>query len=290
MKLLPRFGAILLTLILGACEGTVDVQISATPPEDVNAAVLVVSGVSLHKEGGSTHQFTFDAEHELDMLSLARGNATSLLEKAEVPAGNYTGLSLHLKAQSQTLDSYIESSDGGEISLTLNTGASARITRDFSIRDRRDTALTLLFDLRSSLLPGTSSSGDHLLVPHLQLMDTGQSGSVSGDISAELLREAGCPTLAAEQTGLVMYAFSGNGVVADDLDGIEPEAYTTALVRSSSSADYVLGFLPQGDYTLALSCTADKDDPRSNQALEFIASRSVTVLSGSLQTLDFDPQ
>ncbi len=283
-RLLP----VLLCLLISACEGRVGISLSATPPEELNAAVLRITAIDLRRDDGSTVSINIDPDRDIDLLALDRGAVTALISDREIGAGNYTGLTLQLAMASSVRDSYIEDSSGAEFPLVLRSGATTTAAEDFSIRDEEDTQLTVHFDLRSSLLFGETSAGERQLSPRLRVIENGKAGTISGNAASTLLGDAGCATTADEQAGTVVYVFAGS-VTPDDLDGVAPNPLSTALLRSSETQDdYVAPFLPAGSYTLALTCEADLDNPLSSETIRFIASATATVRAGETTTLNFE--
>ncbi len=276
------------TGLLCACEGRVSIQLGATPPEDWSAAVLQIGGVALERADGGREVLDLDSDRQIDTKSLARGVLTTLLKDQDIAAGDYIGIELLLAAEPQTLDSYLEASDGGQTPLRLSSGSRAFASRAFSLRDDEDIALTLHFDLRASLLSEADSNGDRLMTPRLRLVESGDKGSISGDVDVQLFRAAGC----AEETeqGRVMYVFSGHNVVPDDLDGQAADPLSSGLIRASDTqSDYVIAALPAGAYTRAASCDADQADPVRNDTLNFVAQRNVTLDAGTVTTQNFEP-
>jgi len=90
--------------------------------------------------------------------------------------------------------------------------------------------------------------------------------------------------------GSAVYIFEGFDVAPDDVDDIDPEPLDTAIVKLNSengAFEYTAAFLHPGEYTVALSCVPDADDPALNAALPFEGAVNVTVMAGSTTTLDF---
>lgn len=285
---MARAGLFGILLLLAACEGDINIDLSATPPQGVNAAVLRIEAVELIPEGGTARRVAISPPLDLDMRDLDRGQVARLISGAEIDTGTYTGVRLLLVAQPQTLDSFIENADGGEQSLVLAAGSSSLATGRFSLREGETTGVTLHLDMRSSLAPSNNPADDRPLSPRLRLVEDGDAATISGDVETALLTASGCDSDNDPLAGEVIYVYSGSNVVADDLDGLFPEPLTTALIRRDDpAADYVVPFLPAGDYTLAVSCVADLDNPNVDDALGFAATRNASVASGGALTLNF---
>jgi hypothetical protein len=274
-------------LFLGGCEGQLNIDLSATPPEGLNAAVLRINSLTLTNAEGLATTLDFD-DQDIDVSKLNRGRVITLLRDKGIAAGDYTSVLVNITAQSQVLDSYIEKSDGGQVSLVLRAGSQALASNTFKVRDEEDTNLTLHLDFRSSLLPGSNAASDRLLTPRIRLIETSQASSISGDVAQNVLTGSACDSTATDAPTPVLYVFEGLNINPDDIDGISPDPISTALVSLASvQADYVASFLPAGDYTLSLTCAAANDDPDLNDSIVFLASQNISLGSGSNATLNF---
>ncbi len=283
LRLAPVFA---LSALVG-CEGAVSFDISATPPEDVESAILRIQTLRLTREDGTTQDIDLD-DLEIDAVNLSRGRTRGLISSEELTTGSYTRATLLLEAESDTLDSYLVFNDGSEVSLTLNAGSSLAAATDFSIKEDDDTSMTLHLDLRSSLLLDSSSAGDRIIYPRMRLIEDTEAGTISGNVEDELLSESGCDDDNDPSLGRVVYVFSGADIVPEEIDGSLPDPLTTALVsRDTVNADYVAAFLPAGDYTVALTCNADLDDPLRFDGITFVASDTASVSAGQSTTLNF---
>ncbi|MGJ8668538.1 MAG: DUF4382 domain-containing protein [Oceanococcus sp.] len=278
---------LLLCSALFACEGAVNIDLSATPPEDVDSAILQIKTVRLLGENANTQSFDLADNFEINLLTIDRGSARRLLSDKKIPAGNYSGIELVLEAESDTLDSYL-SKDGENTSLIVRAGRDTQADNSFRIKDEENSTITLHFDLRSSLLRDASADGDRELIPQLRLVDNEDSGTLSGDVATALLEQQGCDDDNDPSLGEVVYVFSGNSITIDELDGQNAEPISTALIsRDAANADYIAAFLPAGNYTVAVSCNADLDDPLQDDGISFIASDTATITAGSSTTLNF---
>lgn len=276
------------TTLLLACEGGLNVDLTAVPPEDVSAAVVAVRGIVLHRPDDTDTEILFDSDLEIDTVALQRGETRSLLSQREVGTGDYSGISLLLRTTSQVLDSYLEQTDGGQVPLLQVAGSSARASQSFNVQEDEEIGVTVSLDLRSALRPAPNAAGDRLIAPRLHLVESSRGATLSGNVDETLFESEACAREAPTDSGRVIYIFQGSNVIADDLDGIDPEPLTTALISAqATTADYVAAFLPAGDYTVALSCVADLDNPTVNDELGFLSSQNVSLAAGESQTLNF---
>jgi hypothetical protein len=65
----------------------------------------------------------------------------------------------------------------------------------------------------------------------------------------------------------------------------EPYATTSVVIDSvSGQVTYALRFLQAGNYTLALTCSGDVDDPSTDDDLEFRSILNVQIAEGDTVT------
>jgi hypothetical protein len=77
-----------------------------------------------------------------------------------------------------------------------------------------------------------------------------------------------------------VYLFQGRDVTPDDVDGNDAEPFATAPVFTSNQVNsffYALRYLPAGDYTLAVTCRGNDDEPTTSEDLAFRNVINVTV-------------
>lgn len=283
-----RLAPVLALSVLVGCEGAVNIDISATPPEDVESAILRIQTLRLNREDGTTQDIDLGSNFEIDAVDLSQGRTRSLISNEELSTGTYTGATLLLEAESDTLDSRLVLNDSSEVSLVLRSGSSLTAQTDFSVNEDDDTSVTLHLDLRSSLLIDANSAGDRIISPRMRLIENGDAGSIAGNVDDQLLTDGGCDNDNNPELGRVMYVFSGSNITPEEIDGTVPDPITTALInRDAVNADYVAAFLPAGDYTVALTCSADLDDPLRFDGILFVTTRNASVSAGQTTTLNF---
>ena len=85
-----------------------------------------------------------------------------------------------------------------------------------------------------------------------------------------------------------MYLFQGENITPDDLDnaGVEPFATSPVFTNDDSSFSYSLRVLPEGNYTMAVTCIGNDDDPATDEDLEFRNIVNIEVDAG--ESLDRD--
>ena len=89
---------------------------------------------------------------------------------------------------------------------------------------------------------------------------------------------------------LVVYVFGGADATPDDVDTVDGEPISSAMPELNAGTgdyDYTVGFLGEGDYTVAFTCDADDDNPESDDTLVFAHTQDATVVAGETTPVDF---
>ena len=174
-----------------------------------------------------------------------------------------------------------------EINIPSGSQTGLKLNTPFTLLAGEETSKTIDFDLRTSLV--LTGSGKYELRPTMRLVDNDLVGSITGTVDPALISS---PILCSDpdpDTYNAIYVFEGFDVVPDDIDNRNPNPITSAnVVWNSDLAEYVfeVGFLEAGDYTIALTCQADLDDPDSDDAIIFVSSENATVVATSSSTSD----
>ena len=271
--------------------GLVTLNITDAPVDEADAVVVQFSSVTLKSAGNDDLLFKFDTPKSIDLLALQGVASQSLIENVEIPAGKYNQIRLGVNAEfDDVMDSYItiDSVDyelrvpsGSQSGLKINTPFTvAAGSNEISIAD--DNAVyTIDFDLRKSIVNPGGQPG-YFLKPVLRLVQNIYTGSVSGSVDSNLLIGNNCSD-ADPLTGNAVYLFSGAGVSPDDFDQIGVEPVTTSLVSfdiDDGAYSYEIGYLAEGNYTLAFTCAADLDDENDNANVVFDVVDDVIITAG----------
>lgn len=278
-----------IVILSSACgEGTVVVNLTDAPVEDVEAVNLRVTGVELQRTDGTVEVLDF-GDRTIDLLALTAGNSTQLVSRDDITAGDFSGVRLLIEASGSDDESTVTPRTGGTVPLQLS-GGNLLATRDFNVEDEESTTVTIDVDLRRSLFAPESPGGNYLLSPTLRLVQNNRAGSIAGSVSNGLATDIGCDEEGGDAgIGNVVYVFAA-GTVPDDIDNILPEPITTARAvntGASSNFDYVAAFLPEGDYVVAFTCRGEFDELQSSQDLAFTDPQPVTVTAGQTATANF---
>jgi hypothetical protein len=260
-----RLGPVALLALLAGCEGDVTIDMTTEEPADpaITQVVANVRGLEF-TGGGGTETLEFTDEQQLDFMDFATdNNALRMFTSEQLPEGSYTGVRLLLD-EDQGDEAFVTVSDSGDFPLNVVAGEYAPINFEFEDNENSSEALTLMLDLRQSL-SFDDDNNEYTFTPVLRAMPTENISRIEGDLTVS------CPAGDSLIQGAV-YLFQGEDVTPDDLDNSGVEPFATAPVFSSNnntSFFYSLRVLPEGNYTLAVTCIGNDDDSATDEDLEF---------------------
>lgn len=311
-----RFPVIMMfaaSMLLGACGGSssnkspstgiASVDIIDAPVDDVTQVHLTVHRISLKPESGPAFDYIPDAPIVIEnLLHLQGTNAAPLLPDTEVPAGQYNWIRLYVSGGFP--DSYVVTDEGGNVDLFIPGQQSTpsddtrflQLVSGFIVPEDGNVDFTLEVDLRRALTK-PSGSDHYLLRPALRITDNTDTGSLSGSVDAALLNDESCTNDLASDTGNAVYLFSGNDAVSGDVhvddDGV-PIGDNNPLATANVTLDidsglyvYSIGFVPGGDYTVALTCQSLDDMPDQDDDIAFLQMRNAAVIAEQNTEVNF---
>lgn len=293
-----------------ASSGTLTLGLADAPVDDADAVVVSFSAVELLvAQGGVARRIEFSPAASVDLLAQQGGLQFLLLDGRDVEARTYSEIRLIVADQTNSScnaaqanpdhPSYI-TIDGVDYPLIIPGGGSSglELSGPIEVVEGQDARYTVDFDLRKSIVE-RGSTGCYNLKPKLRLVETAESGILSGSVDDALLADDDCTADPVTGEGAAVYVFAGSNVDPDDDDNDDegednggPDPVSTALLvpvtqgGNTVSFNYAAGFLPPGNYTVALSCEAGDDAPDSDDDIEFQSTGNATIVSG--QTTDFD--
>ena len=284
----------LLAYFLSACGGSSDkidagslsLNITDAPIDGATEVVVQFSAIEIKPQQGDSLTITFDTPQSIDLLALQNGNSHTLLQNEILDAGEYNWMRLAVDAVEGEMDSYISFVDGSTHSLHVPSGNTTglKLNRPFTIPAGGNASFTIDFDLRKSVhLPGNNGA-DYKLRPTLRIIDNTQVGNISGYIEAALVADESC------SEGLAVYAYAGTNITPDD-EGSNLSPLTSTIPsydNDNNRYQYQLSFLSVGDYTVAVTCDADLDDPEVDDDISFIVSDEAAVSENQTSTLNFE--
>ena len=261
----PFIAASLFTSSCDDGELALTADLAVEPPADISIQQVqtTLRGLEFRKSDSSTATLEFTDGESRDLLDFTSGQALRLFTDEELSDGTYTGVRL-LFDEDQADDAFVLDGNGAEQPLVIAqadyTAISLTVDEDESV----DEALTLTLDLRQSL-SFDDEEDQYELAPVLRSVRTEDAGQISGTVSAS------CTTAGA------VYTFQGE-VEPDDIGSSTAPYLTTAL--STVVTTYVVRSLPEGTYTLAVTCDAEDDDPTTDDDIDFTATQTVELEEG----------
>ena len=267
-------------------------NITDAPVDGVIEVWVRITGYTIHAVDGDTVSRDFDPV-DVNLLSLQGTNSLKLVVNDVVPVGDYNWLRLHVNATiDEVFDSYVTLQGGNSYELNIPSGSQTglKINTPFTLEADMLASRTIDFDLRKSLV--LTGSGEYQLRPTLRLVDDALAGSVSGAVNATLISSPDQCSDNDPNTGNAVYVYKGFDVVPEDLNDFSINDVITANVVWSDEYDenetdddefkgymFEVGFLEAGDYTIALTCQADQDDPETMDSMVFVYTKNVTVVA-----------
>lgn len=305
------------TALLSACGGssdsdavapaqTGDVSFSMTdaPADDLQKVQLTVHAVSFKPAEGKAQYHELDEPLVIDNLLDLQGTAsTVILPRTTVPAGRYNWVRLHVLGGAD--NTYVVDDLGGEYDLYVpgqqNGSEKVRhvqLVSGFVVPVNGEVNFTLDVDLRRAITKPANGKGYYLLRPAIRMVDNSEVGVISGTIADSLINDASCTTNMESDSleGNAVYLYNNfdadTGDIYLDEQGQPADTsnpLTTANVVYNGETDsyqYVIGFVPAGDYTVAFTCQALDDDPETDQTLVFPAERNISVTAEKTASAD----
>lgn len=294
----------------GSGSGELSLGVTDAPVDEAEAVVVRFTSVELRRADDDPVIVEFDDEQprEIDLLSLQGTERDWLFEDEEVPAGEYEQIRLHLEAEGLSDDSpaanmgttsYILFADRPDepspLAVPSGLQSGLKLVSGFTVPVNGEASYTVDFDLRKAI---TRPEGEpwrandyHFLRPALRLVDNTEVGHLEGEVSPDLVdaNNDAC------EGGNAVYVFSDPDQQPQDLQNNAGDAVTTSLVTQSEESasqgtetwTYEVGFLSPGDYLVAFTCDASRDDPEvASPDVEFQAEAVVTIEAGETTRLD----
>jgi len=275
----------------GSGTGTLNVSVTDAPIDGATHVVVRFTGLELQRPGGDRLDFDFETPRNVDLLAL-QGNASEpLLEDTEIPAGRYNWIRLKVDTAPGTLNSYIEFEDGTQAPLYVPSGDThgLQLSSGFTVAQGSIADFVIDFNLRKSVHEPQNAEPDYFLRPSLRMVDRLEVGSISGTVPEGFVTDSSCTNGSEHDTGNAVYVYAGPGVTPDDV-GSPTEPITSALVvhnETTGDYEYTIGFLAEGEYTVAFTCQGAGDNPETDDDVAFRDAADVSVTAGEETVHDF---
>lgn len=290
--------AVSTVLLLCACESTVTVDLVTDPPAEALLEVSVgIEGLDFETSDGAVETLRLDEVQQVNLLDLQGGNSLRIADGESLPEGRYRGVRLRL----DDTEARVVRADGGELVLRLGAVEDfAPLEFTLDDNDSDDTALTLALDLRLSLRDSDEADdeNDLTLQPRARAVLDNQAAAVEGLVPTGRVESSACTQDVdpGVGVGVAVYLFDGQDVEPDDADENAPEPLaTTEVVNGAAGWSYRLDWLTAGDYTLALACGAQAENPEDDEdsgdedvELNFVEQQNIQLDHEELLQADFE--
>lgn len=240
--------------------GSLTLGITDAPIDSADSVTVVFDSVTL--QGPERTTIEFDEPMVIDLLDFQNGERVLLLDEQELLAGDYQFIRLGIVEEG----SFIEV-EGQQFPLEVPSGSQSglQLNRGFTLAAGGVSDFTVDFDLRRSIT--ITGNGDYMLRPTLRIVDALQAVNLTGVIDESFIIDPACNNGDNNDMGNVVYLFSTQDVVPQDVQGNDGDPIASANVEFNSATgeyEYTIGFVAVGNYTLAFTCDALLDNPEED--------------------------
>lgn len=265
--------------------GTLTLSITDAPVDGADNVFVQISAIEIHASANNNITETFDPPKQIDLLALQGPVSETLIEGLTLEATSYQWIRLTVDTEND-LDTYIVINGANhELSIPSADQNGLKLVSGFNIPEDGEANFTIDFDLRKSVhTTGNGNNISYRLKPALRLIDNTRRGNVAGTVASTLLAGPACTS------GNYVYIYEGDNIVPVDINNSDNGPLTTVPVvfnNDLSVYSYESDFLAPGDYTVALTCQGDDDDPESQDGIEFINPANITITANSTSSHDF---
>ena len=163
-----------------------------------------------------------------------------------------------------------------------------RINTSFNVETDAILTMILDFDLRKSITDPNGSDPDYILRPTVRLINSAASGSITGTVDPTLITLIG-------SNNCSIYVYDGHDAKVDDvyipisvsIPDTQNNPVNTTKVTNNGSYTYTAAFLPEGNYTIAMTCEGMNDSASIDDTLIFSEAQNVMVIAGTTTTVNF---
>jgi len=289
--------------------GTASFSITDAPVDDVDRVQVTFDRIDLNPADGPPITIELDEPRVVDdLLDLQGNDAELILGPTAVDAGRYSWLRLFVVSRAP--DSFVVEEGGGQVDLIVPGQQSSanpnrrfvQLSSPFVVPVGGDVDFTIDVGLRKALTK-PDGKNHYLLRPALRLVDNSEVGTVTGTVADQLVNAASCTNQPSADEGNAVYLYDdadaspGDIQVDESGDPVErtgeDNPLTTANVKQNADTgayEYTIGFVAEGEYTVAFTCQALDDDPALDDALALEQPANVTVEDGQKTEHDFTVQ
>lgn len=251
-------------------------------PEDLKQVVIEVDSISFRRIGAEdvvVDSFTIPSlglasvdTFQVDLLQYRGRNQLEVISDLELESRTYSEIRISVLG-GDVNRSYVQLEDDTLVPLSASGGVLVVPGATFA---RSDQAYTVEFSLAQSLRAEASASRYLMSATGIRLENNATASSLSGRVDSSLFDSvAPCSEKDVPTQGNRLYLYQGSPAAGSRLGDVftsnsstpipadvrQPFAVASLVLNSlTANWEYVFGFLPAGDYTLAFACNTAADD------------------------------
>jgi hypothetical protein len=281
--------------------GTVSLAVSDAPVQNARQVCIEFTEAEFKKAGAGNQVVVFDPPAKIDLLAYQGMNLAPLFTGESMEAGEYQWVRLAVNAakganggggagsnDAECLGSgsYIVTEEGAVHGLYIPSGATSglKLNRGFTLPVGGEANFVAEFDLMKSVHDPEGLDPDYIMRPTIQLLDLAQTGSIAGEVGADLATADECtPTVHVFRAGDVPDDNEDDG--ADD--SVDPVASVDVTMQNDGRFLYEVGPILTGSYLVTFTCQAD--EPLVDEDIEYTESEDnpVDVAAGQQSEANF---
>ena len=257
----------------------------------MSEVVITIDGIELRRKDGDDcddipdsddcayiDQFTLDGAVvdtvQVDLLKLQGSDNQIIVEGIELEAGEYDQLRLSI-IDEDTNYSWVKEEASGDTLKLLKVPSDELKLGGFVVESGGVQVFIIEFNLHKAMTYNPSPERYILKPRGVRIVEVESAASIAGTVSDELFvgnTTSPCASKMTHTAGNVIYLYRGHGLavanLADnfdrDVDKRVPDTDTAIAPFASETVaadgSYEIAYLPSGQYTLAFTCEAEKDD------------------------------
>jgi hypothetical protein len=218
---------------------------------------------------GAVHSFDMPGGPvDIDMIRLQNGIHHVLMSDVELPGGEYDWMRIRVDASQSFMR---DSGTGGHHGFQMGPGARGglEVHEQFHVGAGAHGDYMLEYDLRRGVRHSHNGMmGDRFELHNaMRLVRMDQTGGMSGVVDPSLV-DVNHPDCDDSDGGNWMYVFPGDTEAPDDIADVESDGVPGPLAADrvemnpgTGDHEYYFGYLPEGTYRLAFTCSGEWDEP-----------------------------
>lgn len=278
----------------GPATGFLSLGVSDGPIHDAEKVCVKFDSIEFKPAGGQAFTIDLDPPESINLLDYQGANAAPLLQREELPAGNYAWIRLGVDAvrgssggagdtggpECDGEASYlVMKEDGLPYNLYVPSGAETglKLVSGLTVPVNGSIDATVEWDLMKSITAPPGLDPDVVMKPTIRLVNNVEVGTLSGLVANDLATVADCdPAVYVFEDGVTPNAI-------DDDGGDPQDALATAVVNEQDNGDgtssfhYEIGFLIAANYEAAFTCDGTTFEPAEGKAADITARQATTV-------------